>query len=84
MKKISVEVEELLNPKLSLTQQIIIALRKQKNPITTNELYEFLPDYSQRGIRAVVTELVKKKILNESKFCQCGRTRLLEINDDKR
>ena len=46
MKKISVEVEELLNPKLSLTQQIIIALRKQKNPITTNELYDLLPDYS--------------------------------------
>ena len=84
MKKISVEVEELLNPKLSLTQQIIIALRKEKNPITTNVLYDLLPDYSQRGIRAVVTELVKKKILNESKFCQCGRTRLLEISDDKR
>ena len=63
MKKISVEVEELLNPKLSLTQQIVLVIQKEKNPITTNELYDKLPNYSQRGIRATVSELIKKKIL---------------------
>ena len=84
MKKISVEVEELLNPKLSLTQQIVLIIQKEKNPITSNELYDKLPNYSHRGIRAIVTELIKKKILNESKFCQCGRTRLLELNNGKR
>ena len=84
MKKISVEVEELLNPKLSLTQQIVLVIQKEKNPITSNELYEKLPNYSQRGIRATVSELIKKKILNESKYCQFGRTRLLELNDGKR
>ena len=82
MKKISVEVEELLNPKLSLTQHIIIAIQKEKNPMTSSELYDKLPNYSQRAIRQIITELAKKKILNESKFCQCGRTRLLELNNE--
>lgn len=81
MKKISVEVEELLNPKLSLTQQIIIEIQKEKKSMTSSELYDKLPNYSQRAIRAIITELVKKKILIESKFCQCGRARLLEINN---
>ena len=67
MKKISVEVEELLNPKLSLTQEIVLIIQKEKNPITSNELYDKLPNYSQRGIRAIlnIEPSWKSRISNE-------------------
>jgi hypothetical protein len=80
LKKISVEVEEILNPKLSLTQKIVIEIQKSKEAMTVSEIYESLPTNSQRAIRAIVTELINKKILNDTKYCQCGRTRLLELN----
>ena len=79
MKKLSVEVEELLASKLSLTQKIIIEIQNTKKPMTSTEIYKKLPDYSQRAIRSIITELVNKKILNETTYCQCGRTRLLEL-----
>ena len=79
MKKISVEVEELLNPKITLTQKIIMEVQKSKTPLTTSQIYEKLPDNSRRAIRAIITELLGRKILSEKSYCQCGRTRLLEL-----
>ena len=77
MKKISVEAEKF--EKSPTTSHLIIEyLTKNKIPIPVSKLYEKIPE-TDRTIRHIITNLIRRGIILDEKRCQCGSTRLVEL-----
>jgi hypothetical protein len=78
MKRIEVEIEPAKkNP--NMESQIINFLKSKKKPILVSDLYVKFPNVSDRHIRTIIFRLTKIGVIDDSKKCECGQTRLVKL-----
>jgi hypothetical protein len=72
--------DELENTKnKTLETQIIQLMKGFQQPVPLGVFYRCFPKYNDRTIRAVVSLLVNRGIITDSKRCQCGNASLYEL-----